>query len=77
MKEGITEKHGSKGPGTARSNKSKHTIDRIWGTSGISIMAGGYFPYYSYLCSDQSFLWVKLCLDHTMGVQNHQDKSQQ
>lgn len=60
MRELITEKHGTSGPATTRSNKSDEAIDGIWGTLGISIIAGGYLPFHFGPKSDHRMLWIKL-----------------
>ena len=44
LRELITEKHGTEGPGYTTSNKNNNAIDGIWGYLGLEMTFGGYIP---------------------------------
>ena len=46
LRELITYRHGSMGPGKMRYNKKQQAIDRIWVLKGIKIFQGWYLPFH-------------------------------
>lgn len=67
MRELILDRHGTDGPATTRTNKSREAIDGIWGTKGISIHSGGYLPFHHILKSDHRLLWIRISRAHALG----------
>ena len=63
----ITDKHGTEGPRTTRTNWKNKAIDRIWVSPGLSKTSCGYLPVNQVLKSDHRLIWVKLTLSNTLG----------
>ena len=66
LREIITEKYGTEGPGTTRSNKRNNVIDGIWGSPGLSTTSCGYPVHYA-ITSYHILIWVKICLYSNLG----------
>jgi hypothetical protein len=45
LREVLLDRYGTNGPSTFIRNTTRTTIDGIWATPGIAILAGGYFSY--------------------------------
>eukprot|EP00957_Ditylum_brightwellii_P009529 719074-Ditylum_brightwellii.AAC.1 len=52
---------------TTRGNKSKQAVDGIWGTYGVQISEGGYFPFHTGIKSDHRMPWIRVSLAHIFG----------
>ena len=66
LKELITYKHGTEGPGSTRSNKKKNAIDGIWGSTGSEKTFCGYIPVNHGIKSDHRMIWVKISLANAL-----------
>ena len=67
LKELITYKHGTEGPGSTRSNKKKNAIDGIWGSTGSEKTFCGYIPVNHGIKSDHRMIWVRISLANALG----------
>ena len=69
LREVLLERHGLNGPSTHRRNSnSSAPIDGIWATPGVTIEAGGYFPYDAvFLGTDHRCLWVDITYKKAFG----------
>ena len=67
IRELVTDKHGSEGPGSTRSNINNNAIDFIWGSPGLTTTYFGYLPVYYGLKSDHRLIWVKISLANALG----------
>ena len=67
IRELITDKHGSEGPCSTRSNKNNNAIDGIWGSPGLATTSCGYLPVNYGLKSDHRLIWVKISLANSLG----------
>ena len=70
LRELITNKHLSEGPGSTRSNRKKNAIDGIWVSPGLTTTSCGYLRVNYGLKLDYILIWVKISLANAMGDKN-------
>jgi hypothetical protein len=64
----ITTRHGYDSPSTFKRNTQHIPIDRIWGTPGIDIKAGGYFQFDEvFVNTDHRCLWMDITFINAFG----------
>ena len=71
LRELITDRHGSLGPGTTRANKKQQAIDWIWVSQGVTISQGGYLPFHFSPKSNHRLLWIKCHKSSPLEIKTH------
>ena len=67
IRELVTDKHGSEGPGSTRSTRNNNAIGGTWRSSGLNTTSCGYFQVNYGLKSDHRLIWVKTPLVNALG----------
>ena len=67
LRELITYKHGTEGPGSIRSDKKNNAVDGIWGSPGLDMNSCGYLPVNHGLKYYHRMIRVKIYLANVYG----------